>query len=139
MPTILEDAEQDLTPCLRHLLERVWQEWEQLQTDIEAMSEEIERVAASDAGCEHLRGIPGVGPLFSIVTPSTMAGELPDAPSQTTTRDRLLTVEEVAAWLRVRRSWIYRNGEYLRRVRIGRLLRFDRRHILGLLRHYSMR
>ncbi len=68
MPAILEDADQDLTPCLRHLLDRLWQEWKQLQTDIEVISEEIERIAAGDAGCERLRSIPGVGPLVSTAT-----------------------------------------------------------------------
>ncbi len=68
MPTILEDADQDLTLCLRHLLDQLWQEWKQLQTDIERTSEEIERIATSDAGCERLRSIPGVGPLVSTAT-----------------------------------------------------------------------
>ncbi len=68
MPAIVEDADQELTPCLRRLLDHLWQEWKQLQTDIEVMSEEIERIAAGDAGCERLRSVPGIGPLVSTAT-----------------------------------------------------------------------
>jgi len=34
MPAILEDAEQNLSPRMRTLLARVWQEWKQLEIDI---------------------------------------------------------------------------------------------------------
>src|SRR5512144_1095871 len=33
MPAILEDAEQNLTPRMRHLLGRLWEEWRQLESD----------------------------------------------------------------------------------------------------------
>ena len=36
MPAVLEDAEQNLTPRLRRLLDRLWQEWKQTEIDIEA-------------------------------------------------------------------------------------------------------
>jgi transposase len=68
MASILEDAEQNITPRMRMLLDRVWQEWKQLEIDITAVSEEIERISNQDAGCQRLRQIPGVGPLVSTAT-----------------------------------------------------------------------
>src|SRR3984885_7139196 len=50
MPAILEDAEQNLSPRMRTLLARVWQEWKQLEIDIADASDEIERISNEDAG-----------------------------------------------------------------------------------------
>jgi len=58
MPAILEDAEQNLSPRMRTLLARVWQEWKQLEIDIADASDEIERISNEDAGCKRLRQIP---------------------------------------------------------------------------------
>lgn len=68
MPAILEDAEPNLTPRLRNLLHHLWQEWKQLQTDIEAVSQEMELICDGDAACQRLRQIPGVGPLVATAT-----------------------------------------------------------------------
>src|SRR5512142_2026681 len=68
MPAILEDADQNLTPRLRHLLDHLWQEWKQLQSDIEQISEQIEQICAEDAACQRLRQMPGVGPLVATAT-----------------------------------------------------------------------
>lgn len=68
MPAILEDADQNLTPRMRNLLRRVWQEWRQLECDIATASDEIERIAGEDEACKRLRQIPGVGPLVSTAT-----------------------------------------------------------------------
>ena len=68
MPAILEDAEQNLTPRLRNLLDHLWHEWKQLQTDIEAISQEMELICDADAACQRLRQIPGVGPLVATAT-----------------------------------------------------------------------
>jgi len=65
LPAVIEDAEQNLSPRLRWLLNRMWQEWKQLETDIETITEEIERISQEDARCRQLRQIPGVGPLVS--------------------------------------------------------------------------
>ncbi len=65
MAGILEDADHNLTPRMRNLLARLWQQWKQLETDVNDASEEIDRIAASDASCLRLRQIPGVGPLVS--------------------------------------------------------------------------
>jgi len=68
IPALLEDADQNLTPRLRNLLGRVWQEWKQLQSDIEGVSQEIEVISSEDAACQRLRQIPGVGPLVATAT-----------------------------------------------------------------------
>jgi transposase len=50
------------------LLQRLWQEWQQLQTDIQAITDEIERISQENALCQRLRQIPGFGPLVSTAT-----------------------------------------------------------------------
>ncbi len=68
MPFILEDAEQNVTPRMRNLLDHLWQEWKSLNCDIEHISDEIDAIAGEDAACQRLRGIPGVGPLVATAT-----------------------------------------------------------------------
>jgi len=68
MPAILEDAEQNLTPRMRHLLIHLWQEWKYLNSDIERISGDIDAIACQDAACQRLRQIPGVGPLVATAT-----------------------------------------------------------------------
>jgi len=65
MPLILEDAELDLSPFLRQLLDQLWQEWKALASQIEAGSHQIERIANEDAACQRLQQVPGVGPLVA--------------------------------------------------------------------------
>src|SRR5215471_508976 len=68
LPAVIEDAEQNLSPRLRWLLQRLWQEWQQLQSDIQAITDEIERISQENALCQRLRQIPGFGPLVSTAT-----------------------------------------------------------------------
>lgn len=68
LPNVLEDAEQNLSSRLRWLLQRLWQEWKQLDSDIETITDEIERISNQDALCRRLRQIPGFGPLVSSAT-----------------------------------------------------------------------
>jgi transposase len=65
MPSLLEDAEQSLTPRLRRLLDNLWQEWKCLDQQLDGLGEDIDAVAESDAACRRLRKIPGVGPLVA--------------------------------------------------------------------------
>jgi transposase len=65
LPAVIEDAEQNLSPRLRWLLARMWQEWQQLEIDIQAITDEIERISNEDELCRRLRQIPGFGPLVS--------------------------------------------------------------------------
>jgi transposase len=68
LPTVIEDAEQNLSSHLRWLLDRLWQEWKQTETEIETITDEIERISHEDARCRQLRQIPGFGPLVSTAT-----------------------------------------------------------------------
>src|SRR6516162_3372669 len=68
LPAVIKDAEQSLSPRLRWLLNRMWQEWKQIDTEVQALTEEIERISKDDARCQQLRQIPGFGPLISTAT-----------------------------------------------------------------------
>ena len=68
IPSLLEDAGQNLTPRMRSLLSYLWQEWKQLDADVEHVSAEIDAIAEHDAACQRLRRIPGIGPLVSTAT-----------------------------------------------------------------------
>lgn len=68
MPSLLEDADESLTPHMRRLLAHLWQEWKQLEADVEHISAEIDAIAESDPACQRLRRIPGIGPLVSTAT-----------------------------------------------------------------------
>lgn len=68
LPAVIEDAEQNLSSHLRSLLERLWQEWKQLEIDVKAITEEIERISKENALCRRLCQIPGFGPMVSTAT-----------------------------------------------------------------------
>jgi transposase len=68
MPLLLEDAEQNLTPSLRTLLDHLWREWQYLDNQVDQIAGAIDNVAESDAACRRLRKIPGVGPMVSTAT-----------------------------------------------------------------------
>jgi len=68
LSAVIEDAEQNLSPRLRWLLDRLWQEWKQIEIDVQVITEEIERISNEDARCRQLRQIPGFGPLVSTAT-----------------------------------------------------------------------
>jgi len=65
MPEILENAEEDLTPRMRNLLALLWNEWKDLEFHILQLNDEVEQIASSDAACQRLRQIPGIGPLVA--------------------------------------------------------------------------
>jgi transposase len=65
LPSVIEDAEQNLTPRLRWLLNQLWQEWKQIEIDIPTVTDEIERMSTEDERCRRLLQIPGFGPLVS--------------------------------------------------------------------------
>src|ERR1051326_388841 len=68
MAAILEDAEQNLTPRMRKVLAHLWEEWKDLNAEIDSVSDEIDFIAESDPACQRLRQIPGVGPLVATAT-----------------------------------------------------------------------
>jgi len=65
MPEILENAENDLTPRMRNLLELLWDEWKMVEQQIEVLSQELKRIADTDAGCSRIQQIPGIGPIVA--------------------------------------------------------------------------
>jgi transposase len=65
VPELLEDAEQKMSPRIRQLVDRLWQEWKALEEQVEALSIEIQSIASQDAACQRLLDVPGVGPLVA--------------------------------------------------------------------------
>jgi transposase len=61
MADILENAEADLTPRMRNLIDGLWSEWKLVERQIEELNDELERISAADAGCTRIRKIPGIG------------------------------------------------------------------------------
>jgi transposase len=68
MPSILENADHQLSGRMRGLLALLWHEWKELEAQIAALSGEIEAICDSDAACQRLRQIPGIGPLVASAT-----------------------------------------------------------------------
>src|SRR6202789_3200477 len=65
MPDVLEDADSNLTPRMRNLIELLWSEWKILEQQLDGLNDDLERIASADAACRRLRQIPGIGPLIS--------------------------------------------------------------------------
>ena len=65
MSEILENAEADLTPQMRNLIDLLWGEWKTVEQQIEVLRLELERISAADAGCTRIRQIPGIGPIVA--------------------------------------------------------------------------
>jgi transposase len=65
IPETLENADEKITPRMRILLALLWEEWKDLDQQLEDMNHEVERIASSDPACQRLRQIPGIGPLVA--------------------------------------------------------------------------
>jgi transposase len=65
MADVLENAEADLTPQMRNLIDMLWNEWKLVEQQIERLNLELERISAADAGCIRIRQIPGIGPVVA--------------------------------------------------------------------------
>src|SRR5512142_3319130 len=65
MPEILENGDAQLSPRIRALLATMWEEWKQLDEEVEALTTQIEAIGSEDPVCQRLREIPGVGPLIA--------------------------------------------------------------------------
>jgi transposase len=64
MADILENAEADLTLQMRNLINMLWGEWKLVEQQIEELSDELERISASDAGCTASVRFPASGRLW---------------------------------------------------------------------------
>ena len=51
LPEILEDAEAALSIRMRVLLDRLWQEWRQLEEEVDSVTKEIRQIAKDSADC----------------------------------------------------------------------------------------
>ena len=69
MAGILENAETDLTPQMRGLINMLWDEWKLVEEQIKKLDLELERISAADAGCTRIRQIPGIGPVVATAMP----------------------------------------------------------------------
>jgi transposase len=65
MADILENADANLTPQMRNLIDILWSEWKIVEHQIKELTEQLERISAADAGCTRIRQIPGVGPIVA--------------------------------------------------------------------------
>ena len=65
LPDMLENAELDLTPQIRGLIDLLWREWKKVEDQIAGLSLELERISAADAACTRMRQIPGIGPIVA--------------------------------------------------------------------------
>ena len=65
MADVLENAEADLTPMMRNLINVLWSEWKLIEQQLEDLNDELERICAADAGCTRIRQIPGIGPVVA--------------------------------------------------------------------------
>jgi len=63
LPTILEDAEANLTGMMRQLLGRLTSELKQLEVQIAEIDAMIAGKADDQEACQRLMGIPGIGPI----------------------------------------------------------------------------
>ncbi len=65
LPEIRENADAPLSPRIRSLLAMMWQDWKQLDEQVESFNMQSETIGRGDAVFQRLREIPGVGPLIA--------------------------------------------------------------------------
>jgi transposase len=65
MADVLENTDADLTPQMRNLISMLWNEWKLVEQQIATLTDDLEKIAASDAGCTRIRQIPGIGPIVA--------------------------------------------------------------------------
>jgi len=75
LPKIVEDLANGLSPALRALVEDARQDLAWLDTRIEELNSEIERIAREDEAARRLQTIPGIGPM----TATALVADLGDA------------------------------------------------------------
>ncbi len=88
VPELLATADDRVSPALRHLVDVLWAEWCATDRAVEALTKEIEAIAARDETCRRLLAVPGVGPLVA----TAMVAAIADGSAFRRARD-------FAAWL----------------------------------------
>ena len=72
-PMLFTDDRSTLSPRMRTILQQRWDEWRSLESDIDAVTKEVETIAATDDGCRRLLAIPGVGPIVATALVAAVA------------------------------------------------------------------
>jgi len=88
IPSILEDADNLLSPRMRALLVELRDEWEKLEMQIEEIDREFSQAVKKEENCRRLLTIPGIGPL----TATALTAAIGNATAFHKSRD-------LAAWL----------------------------------------
>jgi transposase len=65
MPALLAEAEQHLAPRMYQLLGSLREEWNQIEKQIEELDLGLGTIAKTDAACQRLLTVPGIGPLIA--------------------------------------------------------------------------
>jgi transposase len=65
VPSILEDAENGLTPAFRQLLASLLAMWRQTEAAIDELTEYLKSLSRDSEVCRRLQSVPGVGPLVA--------------------------------------------------------------------------
>ncbi len=50
---------------MRNLIGMLWEEWKTVEGQIDELTDRLEQIAASDAGCCRIRQIPGIRPIVA--------------------------------------------------------------------------
>ncbi len=65
MTDVLENADNALTPMMRNMIGMLWDEWKTVDQQICELTDKLEQIAESDAGCCRIRQIPRIGPIVA--------------------------------------------------------------------------
>lgn len=83
LPSILEDAENNLSPLSRELILEQYEKFKQLDSDIKAQDRRINRLCAENPLSERFLEVPGVGP----ITATILASDIGDGQGYASSRD----------------------------------------------------
>ncbi len=62
---ILENREEEISPRMNELIVGLYEDWLWLDERIETITREIEEISRSEANCQRLMSVPGIGPIIS--------------------------------------------------------------------------
>ena len=62
---ILDRRAEEISPCMHELIVGLYEDWLWLDERIETVTRKIEEIGASEAHCQRLMSVPGIGPLIS--------------------------------------------------------------------------
>ena len=63
--TILQNREKEISPRMSELIIGLYEDWLWLDERIDTITREIEEIGKSEANCERLMSVPGIGPMIS--------------------------------------------------------------------------